>query len=75
MSPDDAAVALDQHLRPFPWYVSVGVGRTKEGPLLFVYVRSSRHRELRSIESGWLGYPVAVRTTGAIRPLAAVSFC
>jgi hypothetical protein len=74
MSPDDAAGALDGRLRPFPWYLSVGVGQNDDGPMLFVYVKSARHRELSDLARGWMGYPVAVRATGAIRPVIAVSY-
>lgn len=64
-----AAAALDAELRALPWYISVGVGTLAEGPALFVYVRSERHKELTRISKGWQGYPVHVRRTGRIRAL------
>ena len=64
-----AAAALDAELRALPWYISVGVGTLAEGPALFVYVKSERHKELTRIAKGWQGYPVFVRRTGPIRAL------
>jgi hypothetical protein len=70
MTPDGAAHLLDTELRPYPWYLSVGVGNTADGqPLLFVYTKTGRHRELAKLGSGWMGYKVIVRTVGSIRPI------
>ena len=70
MSPDQAATELDKRLRPYKWYLSVGVGETgDEQPALFLYVKSLRHREIRDFEQGWKGYRVIVRAVGSIRPV------
>jgi hypothetical protein len=71
MTPEEAASALDRELRRYPWFIAVGVGENSHRrPVLFVYVRSARHRELRTLAQGWKGYPVAIEATGTIRPLA-----
>ena len=70
MTPEEAARRLDAELRPHPWYNSIGVGATEEGPALFVYVRTDRHRELSRLDRGWLGYKVIVRPTGRVRAIA-----
>jgi len=70
MSPDEAARRLDAALRPYSWYSSVGIGQTADGPTLFVYVRSDKHRELSKLNHGWQGYRVIVRPVGRIRAIA-----
>jgi hypothetical protein len=70
MRAENAAQELEKRLRKFAWYHSVGVGETAKGPMLFVYVKSSRHRELELIKDGWMGYPVIVRSVGNIRPVS-----
>ena len=58
-------------LRPYPWYISVGVGDTDDAePALFVFVKSGRHRKLNAVSQGWCGFKVIVEVTGAMRPLA-----
>lgn len=69
MNAEYAARKLDEKLRPFPWFNSVGVGMTDKGETLFVYVRSMRHRELSEIGKYWMGIPVVIRATGGIRPM------
>jgi hypothetical protein len=69
MSPEIAAHSLDEKLRPYPWYLSVGVGDTERGIALFVYVKSARHRELQVLSRGWMGYPVHIRPVGSIKPV------
>jgi hypothetical protein len=70
MTPEIAATKLEEQFRRFPWFVSVGVGRLKNGrEALFLYVKSGRHQQLKTIESEWMGYDVLVRQSGAIRPL------
>jgi hypothetical protein len=69
-----AALELDAHLRRFPWFVSTGVGRTKEGETLFVYVKSLKHSELNSILPGWKGYRVLVRKVGSVSAVECESF-
>jgi hypothetical protein len=68
MTPEMAAEKLTAQFSRFPWFVSVGVGRLKGGK--DAYVKSGRHQQLKSLESGWMGYDVLVRQTGSIRPLA-----
>jgi hypothetical protein len=68
--PEDAARALDERLRPYPWYLSIGVGNTDRGVALFVYVKAVRRRELHFLSRGWMGYPVFVRAVGSIKPTA-----
>jgi len=71
MTPEMAAEKLSAEFRRFPWFVSVGVGRLKDGrDAIFLYVKSGHHQQLKSLESGWMGYDVFVRQTGLIRPLA-----
>jgi hypothetical protein len=71
MTPEMAAEKLTARFSRFPWFVSVGVGRLKGGKdAIFLYVKSGRHQQLKSLESGWMGYDVLVRQTGSIRPLA-----
>jgi len=70
MSPDLAAKALDRELRPYPWYIAVGVGNADDDqPALFLYVKSGRHRKLKEVSRGWCGFKVIVEVTGAMRPL------
>lgn len=70
MTPEMAAEKLSAQFRGFPWFVSVGVGRLKDGKdAIFLYVKPGRHQQLRSLDSGWMGYDVLVRQTGLIRPL------
>jgi hypothetical protein len=66
MTAEQAAKRLDERLRHHSWYVSVGVGTTPKGEGIFVYVKSARHHELRSIAHGWMGYPILVRSVGSI---------
>jgi hypothetical protein len=68
--PEDAASALDERLRPYPWYLSIGVGNTERGVALFVYVKTARRKELQFLSRGWMGYPVLIRPVGSIRPAA-----
>lgn len=68
MTPESAADLLDKKLRPYPWYVSTGVGDTTDGAALFVYVKTARRRELASLADGWMGYKVVIRPVGSIRP-------
>lgn len=70
LTPEQAAEELDHELRPQAWYVSVGVGRAASGPALYLYVRSTRHKELRKLEA-WRGYPVYVRAIGRVSPIGA----
>jgi hypothetical protein len=69
MSPEDAAKEIESELRRFRWFLSTGVGRTKDGETVFVYVKTRKHPELRKLEDGWRGYNVLVRTVGSIRPV------
>jgi hypothetical protein len=67
MTAEHAAKRLDEQLRHYPWYMSVGVGATPEGEAIFVYVKSAKHPELKSLSTGWMGYRVLVRAVGSIR--------
>ena len=70
MTPEQAAQSLDKELRPYPWYVAVGVGDTDDRqPALFLYVKSGKHRKLSAVSRGWCGFKVIVEVTGAMRPL------
>ena len=69
MTPEQAAHSLDEELRKYPWYLSVGVDNTPDDQTLFVYVKSAKRRELRSLSDGWMGYKVIIRPVGAIKPL------
>lgn len=72
MTPEAAALAIDQKLRKFAWYKTVGVGQTPSGLSIFIYVGSERHKELNELQrDGAHGYPVVVRRSGPIRALAA----
>jgi hypothetical protein len=76
MSPENAAKLLDAELRPYPWYLSVGVGASSEGgPLLFVYTKSGKHPELARLGGAWQGFEIVVKPVGAIRPVASDSRC
>jgi hypothetical protein len=68
--PEEAARALDEKLRPFPWYISIGIGNTERGVALFVYVKTAHRKELQFLSHGWMGYPVLIRPVGSIRPTA-----
>ena len=67
MTAEQAAKRLDERLRQYPWYMSIGVGDTADGEALFVYVKSIRHPELKALRDGWMGYRVEVRAVGSIR--------
>jgi hypothetical protein len=66
---DQAANQLEQRLKSFPWFISVGVGSIDDGDAIFLYVKSLRHRELRRLGNRWMGYPTVIRATGTIRAL------
>jgi hypothetical protein len=71
MTLEQAARSLDKELRPYPWYIAVGVGNADDGqPALFLYVKSGKHRKLNAVSRGWYGFKVIVEVTGAMRPLA-----
>src|SRR4029077_3022055 len=61
MTPEQAAHELDRKFRQYPWYHSIGVGDTGGDPVLFMYVRSPRHREVESLRNGWMGFDVIIR--------------
>jgi hypothetical protein len=68
-----AAKELDARLRENAWYLSTGVGETRDGkPALYVYVKTARHRELTQLRC-WMGFPVMIRAIGSIKPLTALS--
>ena len=69
LSLNQAAKDLESLLRPFRWFISVGVGTFDNSEALFVYVKSRNHPELASLEKGWKGFRVLVRAVGAVRPL------
>ena len=65
-----AATKLHDHFRKFPWFISVGEGRLRDGrAALFVYVKSAEHKELRKLRFGWMGYDVQIKPIKAVRPL------
>jgi hypothetical protein len=69
----EAAERLGERLRGFPWFVSTGVGRLEDGAdVIFLYVKSLRHPQLKALASGWMGYNVLVRQTGSPRPFRGV---
>lgn len=78
MTLERAVTDLHARLRKFSWFVSLGTGRLRNGDdAIFLYVKSARHRELKTLESGWRGYPVVIRASGAMKPLrqaAALSY-
>jgi hypothetical protein len=65
---EEASLALDRRLRQYPWYLSTGVGDIGHGPVLFLYVKAIRRRELEFLDDGWMGYKVLVKPIGSIRP-------
>jgi hypothetical protein len=70
MTPEKAAALLDAELRPYAWYIATGVGETDDGPTLFVYAKTGKHRKLTSVEkNGWQGYKVNIEVTGPMRPI------
>lgn len=66
MTAEQAATQLDSKLRGYPWYISTGVGAADT---IYLYVKSSRHRELNFLRGGWLGYQVVIRSTGSVSAL------
>ena len=72
MTVEQATTSLDATLRPYPWYLSSGVGQTEKGPSIFVYVKSARAHGVSSIAKMWEGYPVIVRPVGVVRPAEAL---
>lgn len=69
MTPEEAARDLDATLRRFPWYLSVGVGETKDRPVLLVYIKSARNPEVRNIAKTWGGFEIITRPVGEIRAI------
>ena len=69
ISIEEASRRLSNLLRPQPWYVSVGVGETDEGEVIFLYVTTKRHRELSKLGKNWMGFPLVVEAVGAVRPV------
>lgn len=70
---EKAADALDEHLRHEPWYLSVGVGRTAEGPTLFVYSKNAKGPKSVKIGDRWMGFPLVLRVTGTLKRLTVVA--
>jgi hypothetical protein len=64
---DEAARQLDAELRKYNWYLTLGTGRTEEGPAIFVYTKSGRHRRLHELSRGWMGYKVIISPIGSIK--------
>jgi hypothetical protein len=71
MTAEDAANLLHARLHLYRWYLSIGAGTDQKGhSVIYVYVKSTHHKELRSLAEGWMGYAVNVRSVGSIRPAA-----
>jgi hypothetical protein len=69
MTIDEAAESLDKRLRDEPWYTAVGVGKHREKPALFLYVKRLKGVDFSVIKDGWEGYHVEVRKMGSPRAL------
>jgi hypothetical protein len=69
ISIEEASRRLDKQLRPQPWYVSVGVGETDEGEVIFLYVKTKGHRELTKLGKRWMSFRLIVEAVGSIRPV------
>jgi len=71
MEVKQAAHELSSKLRGNRWFVSVGVGRNKDGECLIVYVTSlgAAARSLVPSEHG--GFEVQIKRFGSMAPLTA----
>ncbi len=67
MTIDEAAVALDDKLRPHNWYCACGAGSNKGAPALFIYCTKRSHPMMHPPKD-FEGFPVVVRKTGRPRP-------
>jgi hypothetical protein len=68
---EDATRSLQSYMQKFPWLTAVGMGKDGERDVLFVYVTSTRHRELENLKNGWEGFPVVIEKMAAPRPIPA----
>lgn len=68
MTVHEATSRLYDKLSHFPWFVSIGVGKSPDGDTIYVYVKTVRHRELDVLSGGFHGYPVIVEKSGVIKP-------
>jgi hypothetical protein len=70
MTIEDAARSLHEEVHLSPWFTAVGVGRHRDEPCIFLYVREPDRRVASAYADGWLGFPVQVRTLNRPRPVA-----
>ena len=66
---DIAAAALDDKLRHEPWFISSGVGETKSGFIIYIYVKNEAGPRRFGLDRSWMGFPLTVRVTGKIKRL------
>jgi hypothetical protein len=67
MTIEEAASALHDRLRHVPWLTAIGVGKYRQEPCIFVYVKSPKRAETEFLKDGWQGFPVEVRKMGTPR--------
>ncbi len=67
MTVQDVTSKLFNELSSRPWFVSIGVGESQAGAVIYVYVKTLRHKELEELRSGYEGYPVVVERTGLVK--------
>lgn len=65
----EAAGLLDAELRPYPEYITIGVGTKAGAVVLIVYAKKRAKLLMRAVPSVWKGYPVSVHAIGTPRPL------
>ena len=64
-----AAEELQDRFEHFPWLNGVGIGVSGGQNVIFVYVNSSRHRELdKEVQGAWHGFRVVVKNIGKVKP-------
>lgn len=69
MTISEAAEALQAKLEAFDWLTAVAIGARDLREVIYVYVKSTRHKEIDQLKrDGWMGYEVVVEKIGAIHP-------
>lgn len=69
MSIEKAAESLNERLESHEWLTAVAVGELDFRDVIYVYVKSLRHKELDELKrNGWMGYEVVIEKIGTIHP-------
>ena len=68
MAPKEAATTLYERLQDQPWFLTVGIGVHEGEAAIYLYVKTTRGVKASFSSDRWEGYPVLVKTMGALHP-------